>query len=234
MLFTNTGAMFAVKMTGVSDLDHNSYALSCIGILDDTNVLVAGKNAGFKDGKDFLAKAKAEPGKYSVAATVPGFSYFTICKLQAVGNFTINPADFGGAAAMTSALVGDQVPLAVNSYGVFKQYVENGDVLPLMVCSDKRNPNFPNVPTVGELGMPDGLAVRAYFFAFPKKTDDAILKKLSDAVAAIQKNPDFIADINKAYCVQPFYRDTTSAKQYLDDLWNDMAKYKDAMTVKKK
>jgi len=233
VLFTNTGAMFAVKLTGVSDIDHNSYALSCIGIRDDTNVLVAGKDAGFADAKDFLAKAKAAPGKYSVATTVPGFSFFTICKLQAAGNFTINPADFGGAAAMTSAIIGNQVPLAVNSYGVFKQYVENGDIIPLMVCSEKRNPNFPNVPTVGELGMPEGVAPRVYFFGFPKKTDDAIIKKLSDAVGRIQNNPDFVADINKAYSVQPFYRDTATAQQYMNDLWNDMAKYKDAMTTKK-
>ncbi|GHV53826.1 ABC transporter substrate-binding protein [Deltaproteobacteria bacterium] len=232
VLFMNTGAMYANKLVGTSDLDHNSYDVSAIGILDNTNVVVTGKNAGFADGKDFVAKAKAEPGKYGVATTIPGFSFFTVCKLQAAGQFTLNPVDYGGAAAMTAAIVGNQIPLAVNSYGVFKQYIDNGDIIPLMVMSEKRNPSFPHVPTVGELGFAGAAAERAYFFAFPKGTDPKILTKLSDAVGAIQKNPDFAADIKKAYSVEPFYRDTANSKQYLDGIWTDMAKYKDALTKK--
>ena len=232
VLFMNTGAMFANKLADITDIDHNSYDVSNIGILDNTNVLVTGKQSGFTNGKDFLAKVKAAPGKYGVAATVPGFSYFTVCKMQAVGNFTLNPVDYGGAAPMVAAIVGNQIPLAVNSYGVFKQYIDKGDIIPLMVNSTSRNPSFPDVPTVAECGLAGAEAARAYFFAFPKGTDPAIIKRLSDAVGAIQNNPDFVAEIKKAYCVEPFYRDTAGSKPYLDGIWNDMAKYKDALKKK--
>jgi len=232
MLFYHTGNLYTNKLLGVSDLDQNSFDIACVAVLDDTNVLVANKAAGFADARDFLAKAKAEPEKYSVATTISGFSYFTVLKMQAAGNFTLNPVDFGGAAAMIPAVVGNKMPLAANSYGVFKQYIDNGDLIALMVCSEKRNPSFPNVPTVGELGLKDAHAARAYFFGFPKGTSPQILKKLSDAVGAVQKDPAYIEDIKKAYCVEPFYRDVSVAKKYMDEIWNDMAKYKDMLQKK--
>ncbi|MDR0466150.1 MAG: tripartite tricarboxylate transporter substrate binding protein [Deltaproteobacteria bacterium] len=232
VLFYHTGNLYVNKLLGATDLDQNAFAIACVAILDDTNVLVTNKNSGIANAQDFLTKARAEPGKYSVGTTISGFSFFTVCKMEAAGKFTLNPVDYGGAAAMIPAVMGNKVPLVANSYGVFKQYIDNGDLVPLVVSSEKRNPSFPNVPTVGELGMKDAAAARAYFFGFPKGTDPQIVKRLSDAVGAIQKNADYVADIKKAYCVEPFYRDATSAKKYLDDMWNDMVKYKDALVKK--
>ena len=229
VLFMNAGAMFTNKLADISEIDHNAYDVAAIGILDNTNVLVANKQAGFTDAKDFLEKVKAAPGKYGVAATMPGFSYFTVCKLQSVGNFTLNAVDYGGSSAIVAAIVGNQVPLAVGNYGLFKQYIEKGDIIPLMAASENHNPNFPDVPTVGDIGLPGAEVERTYFFGFPKGTDPLIIKKLSDAVGAIQKSPEFAAEIKAAYSVEPFYRDFATAKQYLDNTWNDMTKYKNLM-----
>ena len=232
MLFYHTGNLYVNKLLGATDLDQNAYEIACVGVLDDTNVLVTNKNAGFANAQEFLTKARAEPGKYSVGTTISGFSFFTVCKMEAAGKFRLNPVDYGGAAPMIPAVMGNKVPLVSNSYGVFKQYIDNGDLIALVVSSEKRNPSFPNVPTVGELGMKDAAAARAYFFGFPKGTNPQIVKKLSDAVGAIQKIEAYGADIRKAYCVEPFYRDVTTAKKYMDDMWNDMLQYKDALVRK--
>ena len=232
ILFYHTGNLYVNKLLGATDLDQNAFDIACIAVLDDTNVLVTNKAAGFADAKDFLTKARAEPGKYSVGTTISGFSFFTVCKMEAAGKFRLNPVDYGGAAAMIPAVMGNKVPLVANSYGVFKQYVDSGDLIALMVSSEKRNPSFPDVPTVGEMGMEGAAAARAYFFGFPKGTNPQIIKTLSDAVGAVQKNEAYVADIKKAYCVEPFYRDVTTAKQYMDDMWNDMVKYQDALLRK--
>jgi tripartite-type tricarboxylate transporter receptor subunit TctC len=234
MVFNQDANLFTSKMQqGTSaDLDHSNFEIAAIGVQDDTAVLVTGKNSGFANAQDFLTKARAAPGKYSVATNISGFSFFVVCKLEAAGKFSLNPVDYGGAAAMIPALLGNKVPLAVNSYGIFKQHIDSGDIIPLMVCSEKRNPSFPDVPTVGELGMKDAVSARGYFFAFPKGADKAIVKKLSDAVAAIQKKPAYTADIKKAYYLKPFYRDATTAKKYMDDMWTDMVKYQSLMQKK--
>ncbi|MCL2122916.1 MAG: tripartite tricarboxylate transporter substrate binding protein [Desulfovibrionaceae bacterium] len=232
LLFYHTGNLYVNKLLGATDLDHNSYEIACIGVLDDTNVLVTNKEAGFANAQEFLTKARAEPGKYSVGTTISGFSFFTVCKMEAAGKFSLNPVDYGGAAAMIPAVMGNKVPLVANSYGVFKQYIDSGDLIALIVSSEKRNPSFPNVPAVGELGMKDAAAARAYYFGFPKGTNPQIVKKLSDAVGAIQKNASYVEDIKKAYCVEPFYRDVSTAKQYMDEMWNDMVKYQSLMQRK--
>lgn len=230
MLFYHTGNMYTNKLLGATDIDQNSFQLACIGVLDNTNVLVAAKDSGLIDAKDFLSKARANPGKLSVATTISGFSYFVLCKLSAAGELELNPVDFGGASAMVPAVLGGQVDLAANSYGVFKQYIQNKDILPLMVCSDKRNPSFPDVPTVVELGLPEAVATRAYFFAFPKGVDPKIVRKFSDAVKAVQSNPDYIREIKNAYCVEPFFVDMEGVQKYMDEMWADMVKYEDVLS----
>ncbi|RGY98368.1 tripartite tricarboxylate transporter substrate binding protein [Clostridium sp. AM58-1XD] len=229
ILFYHTGNMYTNKLLGATDLDQNSFDIACIGVVDNTNVLCARKNLGITDAADFLEKAKAEPGKYSCATTISGFSYFTLCKMEKTGGFEVNPVDAGGASAMIPALLGDQVDLAVNSYGVFKQYIDNGDIIPLMTTGKERNENFPDVPTSTELGMTDSDAERAYFIAFPKGTDSAILQKMSDAVANIQKNEDYVKDISEAYFVEPAFVPYEEVQTYMDDMWAQMEPYKDAM-----
>jgi tripartite-type tricarboxylate transporter receptor subunit TctC len=229
LVFNQDGNLFTSKIQGTSELDHNNFDLAAIGVRDDTNVLVAGKDAGFANAQDFLTKVRAEPGKYSVATNISGFSYFVVCKLEAAGGFKLNPVDYGGAAAMIPAILGNKIPLAVSNYGVFKQHIDNGDIIPLMVCGEKRNPNFPDVPTVIELGLPDAASARAYFFAFTKGTDPAIINTFSAAIAKVQKNPTYAEDIRKTYYLEPFYLDAAAAKKYMDEVWVDMVKYREQM-----
>jgi len=230
VLFYHTGNMFTNKLLGTTDLDHNNFDIACIAVLDDTNVLVAGKDAGFTDAADFLEKARANPDKFNVATTISGFSYFTVCKMQVAGNFKLNAVDVGGAAAMVPSLLGKHTELAANSYGVFRQYINNGDIIPLMTTAEKRNPNFPNVPTVNEMGLADSNAARAYFLAFPKGTNGAIVRKLANAVKAIQQNPDYAKEIREMYCVEPFFLDTPEVQGFMDSMWKDMEKYKSYLT----
>lgn len=225
ILFYHTGNMFTNKLLGISDLDNRSFDVAAVGVLDDTNVLVAGKDSGFTDGKDFLEKAQANPGKYNVAVTISGFSYFVYCKAANIGGFSLNPVDVSSASDMVPSILGGQTELAMNSYGVFGQYIENGDVIPLMTFSEERNPRYPDVPTASELGLENCVASRAYFFAFPKGTDPAIVEKLSQAVENIQSNEEYVNAIGEAYMVNPFFVKCGEAQEYLDGIWDDMSQY---------
>ena len=229
MLFYHTGNLFVNKLMGAADLDHTFFDIACIGVLDDTAVFVTKSDSGITTAQDLIAKAKAAPDKISAGVTISGFSYFVLAKAQAGGDFSLHPVDYGNAASLISALLGNHVQLVVNSYGVFKQYIDSKDMVPLMVASENRNPSFPDVPTVGEIGLKDAVAARAYFFAFPKGTDPQIVKKLSDAVGRIYQNPEYAAEIKNAYCVVPFYRDVTTATQYIEGLWQDILKYEDIL-----
>ncbi len=126
---------------------------------------------------------------------------------------------------MIPALLGDQVSAGINSYGVFKQYVEDGSVVPLMTFGEQRSEYFPDVPTAIELGYESAVASRAYFFALPEGTDPEICQTLSDAVANIQNNEEYVQAIADAYCVTAQYYSYDDAMGKLDELWNQMEPY---------
>jgi len=225
VLFNQTGSIFINNLLDISELHHSDFAIACIAVLDDTNVLVAGRDAGFVDATDFLERARANPNGYSVATTISSFSYYTVRRIEVAGNFQLNAVDVGGAAAMVPSLLGNHTELAMNSYGIFRQLIINGDVIPLMTVGEQRNPHFPDVPTVNELGMVNANAARAYFFAFPKGTDDAILHRLSDAAYIVQQNPDFAREIRDMFSVEPFFVGTAEAQAFLDDMWYETEKF---------
>jgi tripartite-type tricarboxylate transporter receptor subunit TctC len=227
VLFYHTGNLYTNNLLGTSDLTEKDFEIAAVGVLDDTNVLVAGKQTGIKDGKDFLEKVKTN--KYNIATTMAGFSYYTVCKLEKSGGFKANAVDVGSASGMIPSVLGKQTQLAMNSYGVFQQYIKSGDVIPLMTMGTKRNPNFPDIPTAEELGIKDSNAERAYFFAFPKNTPKEIVKKMSDAVGAIQKNDEYVTAIKKQYCVEPFYKSCDEAPDYMQTIWKEMEPFKDAL-----
>ncbi len=228
ILFYHTGNLYANKMLGVSDLDQNSFEIACIGEIDDTNTLVVPASLGVKTLDEFVANSKAEPDKYSCAVTISGFSYYTLCLLQDAAGIKVNPVDAGGAAAMIPALLGDQVNSGINSYGVFKQYVNDGSLIPLMTYGERRSEFFPDVPTARELGY-DCAAARAYFFGLPKGTDPAICQKLSDVVAKIQDNQEYRDAVSGTYCVTPQFVPYDQALGTMNDVWAEMEPYTETM-----
>ena len=228
ILFYHTGNLYANKMLGVSELDQNSFEIACIGEVDDTNTLCVRSSLGIDNAEDFIEAAKAEPDKYSCAVTISGLSYYTLCQLEDASGMSLNPVDAGGASAMIPALLGNQVDAGINSYGVFKQYVEDGSIIPLLTYGEERSEYFPDVPTAKELGY-DCSAARAYFFGLPKGTDSAIAQKLSDAVEKIQENEEYTTNVSETYCVTPQFKPYGEALSYMDEIWAEMEPYTEIM-----
>jgi len=100
-----------------------------------------------------------------------------------------------------------------------------------MITSVERNPNFPDVPTVVELGLPAAAAGRAYFFGFPLGTDEAILQKMSDAMGAIAEKPEYGQRIREAFGLEPFFMARPYVQEFIDEIWEDMAGYRDYLLI---
>jgi len=92
----------------------------------------------------------------------------------------------GGNPAQLDLMAGnlDLVIIQPNS----KEVVASGKLRALAVSSPQRSPDYPDVPTVAEAGVPGYQSVAWYGLVGPKNMPDAVLKKLSDetirAVAA--------------------------------------------------
>ena len=140
---------------------------------------------------EFIAHAKANPGKVRYASVGIGSNnhYDTEAFAQWAGIQLVHIPNKGGGAAITNDLVsGDsQVALvnAASSAGVIK----GGQLRPLAVMADERVPDYPDVPTLRELGYATGKGLWSAIYA-PAATPRDVLETLHKAVVqALNSEP---------------------------------------------
>jgi tripartite-type tricarboxylate transporter receptor subunit TctC len=227
MLFYHTGNMFANVIAGATTLNYNDFAISNIANFDDSFTLIAAARMGITDAADFLQEAKGNRGAFRVAATVPGFTFFALRSIERAGEFSATSVNVAGAGVMAQAMLDGEADFALGPHALFRAGIANGDFVPLMVSAERRNPNFRYVPTVEDMGLSGSAMGSAYFFAFPKGTDSAIVHRLSDTVAQIQFNEAYISAIQDAFDARPFFLPTPAVDEFLQSVWNVMYQMSD-------
>ncbi len=139
---------------------------------------------------EFVTYAKAHPG---LSYGSPGMytqqhlatELFRECK----GLVFKHVPTKGGAEANT-ALLGKHTDFVAGA-GQHMNYLKQGTFRMLVVYNtDKRDPNFPNVPTLKEIGCPDAPAL-GYIVVGPKGLPDAIAKKLGETFKQVADSPTF-------------------------------------------
>ena len=155
------------------------------------NVLVVHPSTPVASVGEFIAYAKASPGKYSFGSSGIGSTLHLAMEMLAstTGIKLIHVPYKGGALAMADLLGGhvlaifENVPLAVTS-------VRAGKVRPLGVTAAKRSAQLPDVPTFIEAGFP-GFEIYAWYgVCAPAATPKAVIARLNDEVNKALNQPD--------------------------------------------
>jgi len=100
---------------------------------------------------------------------------------------------YKGVAPMLTGLAGGEIQFGVGSANVAGPLIEAGRIRPIAIAGEHRSPVFPDVPTTTEAGYPDLQAQVWYALFAPGGTPRPIVGKISEDVADILKNPEFIA-----------------------------------------
>jgi tripartite-type tricarboxylate transporter receptor subunit TctC len=95
----------------------------------------------------------------------------------------------GGGPLMNDAIAG-HVPLSIGSVFVTKPHIDSGRMRPLVVTTNKRSPDLPNVPTMAESGIAGFDAPAWWAILAPAKTPPEILKRMNEEVNKALKNAD--------------------------------------------
>ena len=169
------------------------------------NLLVVNPKLPATTVQELIALAKAQPGKLNYASGGPGStSHFAVAMfiaLAGIQNDTVHVPFRGGGPAMTATIAGD-TQFFFSPIAGMVPFVEAGSVRPLAVSGDLRSPTLPQVPTIGEAGMPRYKAVGWFGLMAPAGTPASIVSKLSDVVAAATKSPDVITAL-RAQGIEP-------------------------------
>ncbi|HEX7890753.1 MAG TPA: tripartite tricarboxylate transporter substrate binding protein [Ramlibacter sp.] len=146
------------------------------------NVLVVNPAFPARNFKEFVAYAKSHPGKVDYGQVTASSGHLTTEYLkQVAGLHMVGIAYKGGAPALTDVLAG-QIPLMFTNQDAVLPHVKAGKLRALAVTSAKRNPLYPDVPTIAESGYPDFSAVSWTGLSAPKGTPREIVDKLEAAM----------------------------------------------------
>ena len=153
------------------------------------NVLVVHPSVPFKTVKELVDFAKTNPGKldYGFTPAASGHMAMELFK-QTAGIFMLGIPYRGGGPMMTDILGGTIKVMFINQ-DVALQHIKAGKLRPLAVSSAARNPLYPDVPTVAELGYPGFEALSWSGLSVPKGTPQAIVDKLESAMKQVMSQP---------------------------------------------
>jgi len=138
----------------------------------------------------FIADAKARPGTLTIgSAGVGTVTHLTIELLKREAGIDVIHVPFRGTGAALPAVIGGQVDGMFSDVGVIEPQLKAGTLRPLAVAAAQRAPALPDVPTMGEAGLP-GVTGEVWFgLVASAKTPPAIVKRLQDGVAAAHEDP---------------------------------------------
>jgi tripartite-type tricarboxylate transporter receptor subunit TctC len=119
------------------------------------NVLITGQDTGWKTLKDFVAAAKANPGKLNFSsAGIGSGTHFNLEKLKLALAIDVVHVPYKGTPEAIGDTIGGRVCCYWAPLNAALPHVNGGKAVALAVSSAKRTPLLPNVPTVAEQGYP--------------------------------------------------------------------------------
>lgn len=138
-----------------------------------------------KDVKEFIAYAKANPGKLTYSSPGNGSSPHLAGEMfkDMTQTFSVH-VPYRGAAPAMQDLLGGQVDFMFDP-GIGLNHVRAGKLRLLAVGSPKRSPLFPDVPTLSEVGLKGFDADTVFGFYAPAGTPPAIVARLNSEINKI-------------------------------------------------
>ena len=160
-------------------------------------ILAVNAASPYKTLKDFIAAAKKEPNvlKYSTAGVYSAHHIPAVLFAQKAG-IKIKHIPYAGGQPALTALLGNHVDMNPNYPAPLASPIQAGLVRPLAVTSGERLKNYPNLPTLKELGInvevDQWLAVMA-----PKGTPEPVIKALREAFKKICVDKIYVTMLEK-------------------------------------
>jgi tripartite-type tricarboxylate transporter receptor subunit TctC len=153
-------------------------------------VVLAGPKSGIASIKDFIARAKAEPGKLTVASAGAGTTnHFGVELFSAMAGVKLVHVPYKGSGPALSELLGGQVATMFDQLSASIGYIKDGRLRALAVTSATRSALVPNVPTLDESGL-KGYEASTYIGVLaPAGTPKPVIVKLHAAMVKTMATP---------------------------------------------
>ena len=160
-------------------------------VISVPQILTVNPNLPVRDLREFIARAKAEPGKLSYGSAGIGSSLHMSMELlkQLSGIDVVHVPYRGAAPAVTDAVAGRIEILMADVPAILSQ-VRGGTLRPLGISAPKRLDILPDLPTLVEAGLPDMICDTSYGLVAPAGTPAERITLLRNAMVAALNDPE--------------------------------------------
>jgi tripartite-type tricarboxylate transporter receptor subunit TctC len=165
------------------------------------HVLVVGPNVPASTVAEFIAYAKANPGKlnYGAGLGTPPHLLSTLFKTQAGLDVTYIP--YKGSAPSVTDLIGGQTHFSIDGMLILIPQIRAGKLRALAVGRAERWPDLPDVPTMVESGFPDIVIDAWTGVVAPRGTPPQIVARLNAAINDGLRTPETQAALKRFHAL---------------------------------
>ena len=154
-------------------------------------VLVVGKESGIKTVRELIAAAKAKPGELKfTSAGIGSGTHLMAEKFNVDPGVKLVHVPTAGASAANDEVIAGRITYWFSSITPALPHIRDGKLLALGVSSAKRLSTMPELPTVGEAGVPGYDAMLWYGVWAPAGTPVAVVDNISKDIERALAAPD--------------------------------------------
>jgi tripartite-type tricarboxylate transporter receptor subunit TctC len=157
--------------------------------------------------------ARANAGELTVATSGYGTQDDVTLTLLAAEGIEMTNVPFEKPAERYASAVGAHSDVIYEEPGDVAQFIASEQLKPIIVFSDERHPEFPDVPTSAEFDLDISGLDNFRTIAVPAGTPDEVVQRLEEAVVAATRSDEWQQFCRDTYtCIEPITGDQAQAK----------------------
>jgi tripartite-type tricarboxylate transporter receptor subunit TctC len=188
-----TGTPFAAISTLYGKLPFDP-ARDFVGIMQVAsapNILAVHPSLPARSVQELIAMAQAQPGKVDYASGGSGGATHLFMSLfLSMARISMTHVPYKGSGPATVDLLGGQVKVGLPGIAIAIPHARAGRLVPLGVTSAQRVPQFPDVPSIAEAGVPGYDATVWFGLLAPRGTPAAAISRLHREIVKVVRLPE--------------------------------------------
>jgi tripartite-type tricarboxylate transporter receptor subunit TctC len=228
LAYTSSGAIVYTRVTNMETVPFDpNKDLEPLGVYVFYPLTVTVQESSpWKTFQDFIDYARQNPGKIRASTSGIGTTdHFNIGIIQSLTGVQITHVPFKGGESVVTALLGGHVEAAFDTLSKVLPHVEAGKLRPLVIS--KKRAEFPQIPTLTELGYKQGLVSAWFGFYAPAGIPEEVRRTLVSAIEKAINHPELKAKTEKLGFIVDYKSPAEARKLAVED-------YERALTIAEK
>jgi tripartite-type tricarboxylate transporter receptor subunit TctC len=183
LLFSSNGQLTANRHTFAKPpVDANNSLRHICVVLEAPYVYVMNKDVPAANFAELIELAKKKPGDINYSTPSSGSSaHFTFALMTQLKGVDMRAVHYRGGQNQLTDLLANQVQLGMNTISTYESFIRSGQLKPLFVTSATRLPEYPDIPSAIDVGMPEYAELKFWTgLHAPLRTPDDVAAQIRD------------------------------------------------------